>query len=193
MVERIVRAARRAPDRLLQGWRRSAAWSAASRRPAVSSILVVCHGNICRSPYAEAALQRALGDTPVRVRSAGFIAPGRKAPPQAIAAAAARGHDLAEHRSRVLDAASVGDADLIVTMDAAQARAVRTRFGKPAPQVVVLGDFDSAPGERRAILDPVDQPVETFARVYARIDRCAAGLSAAVRHAAARALQPERA
>src|SRR5690606_19097979 len=45
---------RHGPDRLLHRLRRRRAWSRLSARP-VTSVLVVCHGNICRSPYGEVA------------------------------------------------------------------------------------------------------------------------------------------
>src|SRR5690348_16475483 len=82
----------------------------ASRRLIASSvrpgnILVLCHGNICRSPYAAHALVRALPG-PARaafpVDSAGFIGPDRSSPPQALDAAARVGVDLSQHRSKLI-------------------------------------------------------------------------------------------
>ena len=71
----------RVPDRLLHNGRRRAALAAlaaAGRAPA--SVLVICNGNIFRSPFAAAVLRRALelrGLGRVRVDSAGFAGPGR--------------------------------------------------------------------------------------------------------------------
>src|SRR2546422_3500209 len=89
-----------APTRLLHPWRRRAARRALSAR-APRSILVVCHGNICRSPFAAVLLQRALGPAGIRVHSAGFIGPNRPSPPEAVTAAARYGVNLSDHRSRV--------------------------------------------------------------------------------------------
>ena len=83
------------PDRLLHSGRRRAALAAlagAGRAPA--SVLVICNGNLFRSPFAAAVLRRALelrGLGRVRVDSAGFAGPGRPTPPDAVAAAARRG------------------------------------------------------------------------------------------------------
>src|SRR3989442_1774384 len=56
------------PARLLHPWRRRAARETLRTR-ALRSILVVCHGNICRSPVAAALLRQALG--PAGINRAG--------------------------------------------------------------------------------------------------------------------------
>ncbi len=110
------------PDRLLHNGRRRAALATlatAGRAPA--SVLVICNGNIFRSPFAAAVLRRALelrGLGRVRVDSAGFAGPGRPTPLDAVAAAARRGVDLTSHSSQLVMADVVRAADLIVVMDA---------------------------------------------------------------------------
>jgi len=160
-----------APARLLHPLRRRAA-RAALRGRAPRTIVVVCHGNICRSPMAAALLQRALGPAGIRVESAGFIGPNRPAPREAVTAAARRGVDLSDHRSRLLTADLVGVADLIVVMEPEQQRAVCERFGPWPRDVIVLGDLDPAPIEGRTIRDPVNQPMDVFDQSYERIERC---------------------
>jgi protein-tyrosine phosphatase len=143
---------------------------------------VVCHGNICRSPFAAAVLARHLPD--VQVTSAGFIGPGRQSPAEAIAAAAEHGVDLSPHRSRVLVADTVRSAEMIVTMDVTQRREILERFGRAERDLLLLGDFDPEAADGRTIRDPVSQPLSVFEEVYARIVRCAIGLE--------RALAPSR-
>src|SRR5437879_8343582 len=95
----ITRVLRHTPDRLLHARRRREA-----RTPLLptrrSSDLVICHGNICRSPFAAALLARELAPYGIPVVSAGFIGAGRPAPPEALAAAAAHDVDLSCHRSQ---------------------------------------------------------------------------------------------
>lgn len=150
---------------------------------APAAFLFVCHGNICRSPYAEVAFReltaRAWG-VPAQVGSAGFIGPGRPAPETARVVAGRRGVDLRAHRSRLLDATMVGDADLIVVMNGMQRREIRRRYGVADGRVLVLGDLDSHRREGREIRDPLDGSAGLFERVYGRIDRCLAALAAAV-------------
>jgi len=168
-----------APSWLLHPLRRRAAREELRAR-APRGILVLCHGNICRSPLAAALLSRALGPAGIRVGSAGFIGPDRSSPPAAVAAAARRGVDLSGHRSRLLTADLVRGVDLIVVMDAAQRREVCDRFGRSPRDVIVLGDLDPAPIETRAIRDPVEQGPEVFEQSYARIDRCTQELARAL-------------
>ena len=181
---------RQVPDWILYPWRRHSAVAALTNRPRPDTLLTVCHGNICRSPFAAAVLAQTLPG--VRVSSAGFIGPGRSAPDEAIAAAARYHIDLAPHRSRVLTAEVVRAATIIVTMDVIQRREIRERFGRADRDLFVLGDFDPESTDARTIRDPVSQPLPVFEEVYARIVRCARGLERIIgptlpqRHAAPR-------
>jgi protein-tyrosine-phosphatase len=174
----------RVPDRLLHSGRRRAALAllaGAERAPA--SVLVICNGNIFRSPFAAAVLRRALelrGLGRIRVDSAGFAGPGRPTPADAVAAAAQRGVDLGHHASQLVMADVVRAADLIVVMDAMQRRMICERFGRSPRGVLLLGDFDPLPVVSRGIEDPVEQGREVCARVYARIERCVEELAQAL-------------
>jgi len=85
------------------------------------SILMVCTGNICRSPMAEGLLRQRLPDDLkplVDVRSAGTHGlHGNHAEPLAVKAAAAHGADISGHRARILDAPMVRSTDLILAME----------------------------------------------------------------------------
>lgn len=87
----------------------------------MTSILVVCTGNICRSPIAEGLLRDALvarfGALAPHVSSAGtFGLEGSGAQPESVRAAAERGSDIAGHVARELTGAMVEHATLVVTM-----------------------------------------------------------------------------
>jgi protein-tyrosine phosphatase len=89
----------------------------------MSGILVVCTGNICRSPMAEgflrAALEARLGDGAPVVTSAGTAAwEGSGATTESIRSAAERGIDIEPHVARKLHGAMLEDADLILCMAA---------------------------------------------------------------------------
>jgi protein-tyrosine phosphatase len=87
-------------------------------------VLVICTGNICRSPVAAAFLARSLAGADVS--SAGLVAPGRRADPMSAAAAGVKGIDLADHRSRVIDRRLLTEdgADLVLTMERMHVREV---------------------------------------------------------------------
>lgn len=184
------RAVRHMPDRLLHPLRRARASARLRRRGVTSSVLVVCHGNICRSPYAAAALKKALrlpAASAVRIESAGFLAPGRYSPEEAIRAAGSHGVDLKRHRSRSITRESVVHASLVVTMDTRQRSMIRDRFGKRARDVIVLGDLDPVSIRTRAVADPIEGVQEIFEQCYDRIDRCIEALADALAHTVHRA------
>lgn len=77
-------------------------------------ILVVCTGNLCRSPLAERVLAQELPD--VTVSSAGTDAPpGRPMDPQAAGELMRIGLSDRGHVSRLLTEAMVREADLVLT------------------------------------------------------------------------------
>ncbi len=174
-----VRFARRTWDRLLHPFRRYRALAVVRQHRMPSVVLFVCHGNICRSPYAEGALRAQLGTgaaSVIHVRSAGFIGPDRPSPRFAIEEAAARGVDLSQHRARMLSTHEVRSAELVCVVEPSQVEALRRRF-PAAGTVIVLGDLDPVGDHGRIITDPVDQPRAVFAASYDRIDRCVAVLA----------------
>ena len=174
LLRQLARAVRRTPERLLHPMRRHRALQRLRRNGAPASVLFVCHGNICRSPYAAAVMQAALPSSlrRLRITSAGFIGAGRPVPPEGLAVAGRLGVDLSGHRSAPLTASVVGAAQLVIVMDADQRHEIVQRFGRRAEEVLVLGDCDPQPIDTRTIRDPVEQPVEVFEATYARIDRC---------------------
>ena len=177
---RLARAILRGIERGLHRLRRRRVQARLGRQRPPSSVLFVCHGNICRSPFAAAAFRRRLPPAlraSVEISSAGFVGPGRASPPEALSAAARAGVDLTSHRSRLLTGEDARRADWIVVMDARQARAMRDWFGRNGDAVILLGDLDPEPIEARPIPDPVAQPEEVFRHVYARIDRCVSALA----------------
>lgn len=90
------------------------------------SILVVCTGNICRSPLAAAMLGSRLEakGAEVDITSAGFVTVGRTSPPEILDLLTARGLDGSAHRSRRLDAGELRVHDLVLCMERVHVREV---------------------------------------------------------------------
>lgn len=168
----LLRSVRRTPERLLHPLRRRRSLEALRARECPKTVLVVCHGNICRSPMAAALLARELAPHDITVQSGGFLGFNRPVHPDALAAAARHGLDLTGHRSRLVTADLVRAADLVVVMDTEQQRWICERFGRRPADILVLGDLDPVPVETRTIHDPVNDGREVFEQVYERIARC---------------------
>lgn len=94
-------------------------------------VLMVCTGNICRSPTAQGVLERLAADAGMagrlQVDSAGTHGYHVGEPPDARSQAHAlrRGVDLSAQRARQLTAADFGEFDLVLVMDDANQHAAR--------------------------------------------------------------------
>ncbi len=85
----------------------------------IKKILVVCIGNICRSPMAEARLKQSLPG--IQVASAGLAAMvGCGADPCSLKIMTEVGLDIAAHRARMLTESQARENDLILVMDTQQ-------------------------------------------------------------------------
>ena len=87
----------------------------------MTAVIVVCTGNVCRSPIAEGLLRRATEHRPVgatiTVSSAGTTGwEGSLATPEAVEAAAERGVDISGHVATRLRPGMAADADLVLCM-----------------------------------------------------------------------------
>lgn len=163
------------PDRVFHARRREQAARELAARAPVRSAVFICHGNVCRSPYAAYLFSRLAANrltTPVAVSSAGFVGPGRQSPAQALAAAARRDIDMTEHRSMLVGDAPLASTDLIVVMSAEQRESLRQRFAGLRGMILILGDLDPEPVRRRTVVDPWGGDDALFDESYDRIDRC---------------------
>jgi len=139
-------------------------------------ILVLCYGNVCRSPYLQAALLREFAGA--QVISAGFIGSGRPVPPIALELGRQRGVDLSAHRSRRVTPDLVRDADLVLVMDAELRRRVAVSFSVKSDKIVIAPDLAANFVDGRMIKDPVNQPVDAFISTFDHLDACVATLVA---------------
>lgn len=128
-------------------------------------ILVLCIGNICRSPMAEALLKRELPDR--FVRSAGLSALiGNPAEPFAVRLMAEQGIDIAEHRAQQVSASLVGQAELILVMDFEQKKYIENHYVAARGKVFRLGE-----AAKVDIPDPYREGVESFRESLRLIDQ----------------------
>ena len=175
-----IRLAGRRVDRVvtLRRARTSSQRSVASH-PRARRILVLCYGNICRSPYAAARLTERGAPLGVVVRSAGFYpVAGRTTPDEVREPARRRGVDLAAHRSAVVTSGDLAWADLVVIMDEKNKRELDALDAGAAAKTVWLGAF--AEGGSVEIDDPYGEPPDAIEAVLTRIDASVANLASAL-------------
>ena len=130
------------------------------------TVLFVCYGNICRSPFAAAVAERSLQPS-VTVLSAGTAGQdGRPSPSVARAAATAFGVSLDSHRSRSVTPELVDGADAIFVFDEHNAGEMRRRFPQARQRLHLLGALTDGP---LVIADPINGGDQAFHDAYARI------------------------
>lgn len=111
-----------------------------------TTILVVCTGNICRSPMAAGLLRSRLKEDEERrgwrVVSAGtWASEGRPASAYAVAEMDERGIDIGGHRSRSLNAELMEKADLVLVMTRNHAEALSVAFPDHEHKVYLLSEM----------------------------------------------------
>jgi protein-tyrosine-phosphatase len=153
----------------------------------VATILVVCTGNICRSPMAEGLLRQRLferGILDVDVESAGVAGwEDSPATSEAVKAVAEYGVDISEHLARRLSGSMADRADLIIAMCEEHADAVARLLPEAAPRTFTLKELVNLLDD--VSLPPID-PTEPE-HVRDRLDQVVSGADA-LRFAGARHL-----
>ncbi|APX92732.1 phosphotyrosine protein phosphatase [Halomonas sp. 1513] len=129
-----------------------------------SHVLVVCTGNICRSPVAAAMLRRQRPE--LQVESAGLGAMvGQGVESTALQLAQADGLDLKTHRARQLEGRMLTDADLILVMSDGQRRELGSRWPEMLGKTMRLGQWLDD-GKGRDISDPYRKSRDVFVHVH---------------------------
>jgi len=132
-----------------------------------NSILVVCAGNICRSPTAEYLLKEKLDGQRIKITSAGLTAlVGKGAEKTATSIALTNNIDMSEHKGRQLSSALITENDLILVMEERHLSDLLGQYPHARGKTFLLGKWiDDA-----EITDPYRQSHEAFEHVYQLID-----------------------
>ena len=146
------------------------------------SVLLVCMGNICRSPMAEGLLRQRVAESSfpvaVEIDSAGTHGyhDGARPDPRAQAAAKRRGLDISTLRARRVIADDFERFDLLVAMDEDNASALLEQAGEAyRHKIRLLLEFAADEG-RRNVPDPYYGGTLGFERVLDLLEEGMAGL-----------------
>ena len=137
-----------------------------------NKILVVCVGNICRSPTGESLLKTLLPNK--TIDSAGVATEksrlvGKPADAMAIEVAASNGVNLNLHQARQLTSAVCREYDLILVMEAGHKEAVTRLAPEARSKTMLFGQWIG----QQDIPDPYRQSREAFEHAYTLIEKAA--------------------
>ena len=134
----------------------------------IKRILMVCIGNICRSPMAEYVLRQRLASCGTRVSSAGLRAlSGEPMAVTALHVLAEHGIDGTTHRARQLTPAMLREADLVLGAEKAHLEAMIQLAPEASGKIFLLDHWVS----RRDIPDPYLQKRAAFVRVFDMVEQ----------------------
>jgi glycosyltransferase involved in cell wall biosynthesis/protein-tyrosine-phosphatase len=125
--------------RRMEGIRRDPSLLRSALRSA-RHVLIVCHGNIIRSPFAARLIGQALRQgRAVRISSAGLEAtPGTPPPPAATASAARHEVDVSTHVASRVTPEAVTASDVIFVMEVDHLRVIQSRFPEARSKTFLL-------------------------------------------------------
>ena len=134
------------------------------------SVLMVCVGNICRSPMAEGLFLELCRQTnhQISVDSAGIGAlVGHAADPYAVNLLAKRGMDISQHQAKQITQELVARHELILVMEKGHVQAVNQMIPQSRGRVHLLGKWN----ENEEIADPYRKPEAHFVAALSAIER----------------------
>ncbi|TKB46111.1 low molecular weight protein-tyrosine-phosphatase [Thalassotalea mangrovi] len=131
-----------------------------------NNILIVCVGNICRSPAAERLLQQQLANK--SVTSAGLGAVIDHGIEESMAQLLTQdGIDTKGHQARQITEQMVAEADLILAMEQRHINAIRTKYPTASGKTMLLGKWN---GDEE-VPDPYKRSQEIFELAYGLINK----------------------
>ncbi len=135
----------------------------------IENVLVVCIGNICRSPIGEALLAVKLKSKypTAKVSSAGLAAlVDHPADPTSVALMSARGVDISAHRARQATPEIFFGSDLVLTMTTDQQEQIEQQYTSMRGRVHRIGKWGGFD-----VPDPFRRPQIIFEQALSLIEQ----------------------
>jgi protein-tyrosine phosphatase len=133
----------------------------------INRVLVVCVGNICRSPTAEWLLRHRIKREGVTIESAGLAAlVGNPIDPMAESVLVEHGISAAAHIARQVSPDMINAADIVLVMDRRHMSAVHAQVPHARGKTFLLGRWQND----AAVPDPYGKPRAVFEQAFTMID-----------------------
>ncbi|MEZ4713792.1 MAG: hypothetical protein R3A44_41775 [Caldilineaceae bacterium] len=138
----------------------------------MKTILVVCTGNICRSPLVAGLLTRYIETANLAgqlvVKSAGTGAsPGMGASGHSVTVLARKGIDISDHSAQRLTYDLIQEADLILVMEEAHRSHIFYQSPENLDKVLLLSELAGLQGD---IADPIGQDEAAYRRTLREVE-----------------------
>ena len=134
------------------------------------SILVVCVGNICRSPTGEALLKHRLVNKNIKISSAGLGAlVGKPVDATAAELLDSAGYSLPDHQARQLTPQMLREADLVLAMEQRHLQSIHSLAPEARGKTFLFSKWSDG----RDVPDPYRQQRPAFEHVFKILDKSA--------------------
>jgi protein-tyrosine-phosphatase/peptidoglycan/xylan/chitin deacetylase (PgdA/CDA1 family) len=142
------------------------------RAERIGRFVFVCRGNICRSPYAEAAAK----SHGISAISCG-VDVRRSVPAESVAVRAAflSGKNLTAHMSRSISEIPFNSSDCFVVMDPSNLPIARVVADSVGCQITLIGLWRKS--AQPEIMDPYNSPMQVYRQCFHEIDESLTGLA----------------
>ena len=137
----------------------------------MAKILIVCTGNICRSPVGEALLKERLyerGLSNWSVKSAGTWAQKQRGASQySVEIMTERGLDITKHQAEMIEYVHMKNSDLVLCMESGHVDALKAEFPVYAKKIHLISEMV---GRNYSISDPYGQSKDAYYRMVDDLD-----------------------
>ena len=129
------------------------------------NVMMVCVGNICRSPVAEVLLKHQQPQLKVFSSGIGALV-GKPADPKSVAIMAEKNIELNNHCAQQINSVLVSAADLILVMEKMHIDAIQSKFPEARGKVHLIGKWN----DNEEIPDPYKKNNDAFVNAVSLIE-----------------------